>query len=208
MVPALAVFFRYKGWRWCLAKPHFGYHESWPHAAPPEHVQRQETCPSDGHSGHCGHLSQQLRLEACPPIPDLRNQEDPRVLEESLVVVESVWAHLLELGQPLSLQDLLHRITALPNTWRAAWTQGATCCGNERTGDAGGDPDHVLKNAIFHRFYLVVDVEPVRTAGEEVEQMTPAGLRLLGLGHQLLHNKIMGCRGNVSRMDKFDAENY
>lgn len=103
----------------------------------------------------------------------------------------------------MSPQDLLHSGTALSKAGRAAWTQRAACCGNEWTRDTGGDPDHVLKNAIVHRVYLVVDIEPVRVAGEEVAQTHPAGLRLLGLGHQLLHNKMTGYGVKVLKRNTF-----
>lgn len=191
MVPAPSALFRYEAGRWGLAKPHFRHHEAWPHAVPPQHIQRQETCSSHGHSGCRGHITQQLRLEAGPPILHLWNEEDARVLEKSLVVVESFWAHLLELSHPLSLQDLLYRRTALPNAGRAARTQCAACCCNKWTGDTGCDPDDVLKNAIIRWVDLVVDIEPERAAGKEVEQTSPAGFWLLGLGHQLLH-KVTG----------------
>lgn len=102
-------------------------------------------------------------------------------------MVQSVRAQALQLGHPLPPQDLLHGGAALPNARRAAWTQRAARCGYEWTGDTGGDPDHVLKNTIIHGVYLVVDVKPVRAAGEDVDQTSPAGFWLLGLGHQLLH---------------------
>lgn len=89
-------------------------------------------------------------------------------MEKSFVIVQSVRSHLLELSHPLSPQDLLDGETSLPNARRAAWAQRAARCGNERAGYAGGNPNHVLQNAIIHRVHLVVDVELVRAAGEEV----------------------------------------
>lgn len=189
MVTAPSEFFRRKARSRGFAEPHFGHHDARPHAASPQHVQRQEACSPHGHRGRRGHVAQQLRLEAGPPIHHLGDEEDPRVLEKSLVVVQSVRAQALELSHPLPPQDLLHSLATLPNARRAAWRQRAAGCGNEWTGDAGGDADHVVENAVIHGVHLVVDVKPIRAAGEEVDQTPPAGLRLLGLSHQLLHNK-------------------
>lgn len=189
MVAALSLLFWHKARCWGFAEPHSGHHDARPHAASPQHIQRQETCSPHSHRGRRGHVGQQLRLEAGPPIHHLGDEEDPRVLEKSLVVVQSVWAQTLEISHPLPPEDLLHSVTTLPNARRAAWTQRAASCGDEWTGDAGGDPDHMVENAIIHGVYLVVDVKPIRAAGQEVDQTAPPGLRLLGLGHQLLHNK-------------------
>lgn len=93
---------------------------------------------------------------------------------------------MLELSYPLPPQDLLNRRTTLPNARRAAWTHRTARCGDEGTGNTGGDSHHVVKNAVIHWIDFVVHVELIRAAGEEAEQMSPAGLGLLGLGHQLL----------------------
>lgn len=193
MVTAPSEFFRLKARSRGFAEHHFGHHDAWPHTASPQHVQRQETCPSNSHHGHRGYLAQQLRLEAGPPIPCLGDEEDPRVLEKSLVVVQSVGAHLLELSHTLPPQDLLDSVTTLSDARRAAWTHRAASCGDEWTGDTGGDLDHVVKNAVIHRVNLVFDIKPIRAAGQEVDQMPPAGLWFLGLGHQLLGNKVKRC---------------
>lgn len=188
-VPASSLFIRDKVCSWGFTEPDLGHDQAGAHAGPPHHAQRQQTGSSHGHSGCRGHVAPQLRLEAGPAIPHLGNEEDAGVLEKSLVVVQSVRAHLPELSHALPPQDLLHSKTALANARRAAWTQRAARCGKERTGYAGGDPDHVLQNAVIHRVDLVVHVEPVRAAGEEVQQSPPAGPGLLSLGHQLLRDK-------------------
>lgn len=194
MVTVPSEFFRFKVRNRGFAEHHFGHHNAWPHTAAPQHMQRQETCPSNSHHGHCSYLAQQLRLEAGPPIPRLGDEEDPGVLEKSLVVVQSVGTHLLELSHALPPQDLLDSVTTLSDARRAARTNRAASCRNEWTGDTGGDLDHVVKNTIIHRVNLVFDVKPVRAAaGQEVDQMSPAGLWFLGLGHQLLDNKIKRC---------------
>lgn len=189
VVTAPSDFFRHEARSRGFAEPHFGHHDARPHAASPQHVQRQEARSSHGHCGRRGHVAQQLRLEAGPPIPRLGDEEDPRVLEESLVVVQSVRAQTLQLSHPLPPQDLWHGVATLPDARRAARRHRVASCGNEWTGDTGGDPDHVVKNAIVHRVYPVVDVKPIRAAGEEVDQTPPVGLWLSGLGHQLLHNE-------------------
>lgn len=183
-------------WCWSFAQPDFRHHQAWAHAAPAQHVERQEAGPPHDHGGRHRHAVQQLRLQTCPPLSCLGNQEDSGVLEKPLVVVESLWAHLLELRYPLSPQDLLDSRAALPDAGRAAGTHRVAGCGYEGTGDAGGDPHHVVKNTIIHRVDFVVHVEFIGATGGEAEQVSPAGLGLLGLGHQLLYkDHRLACAG-------------
>lgn len=167
-VPASSLSVRYKVCCWGFTKPYFGHNQAGTHTGPPHHVERQQTCSSHGHSWCRSDIAPQLRLEAGPAISYLGNEENPRVLEKSFVVVQPVWAHLPELSHPLSPQDLLDSQAPLPNARWAAWAQRAARCGNEWAGYAGGNPNHVLQNAIIYRVDLVVDVELVRAAGEEV----------------------------------------